>query len=175
MSGAGKNSLQLLRQVVEYGTKAKGFETVLNQACAVHFEFILNDYVQIIYRVITLAMSQSRSPHIKVVSGGEGTCVCKLKVTENDQNRGGTLHGGMIATLVDAVSTWALLTSEKQTAGVSVDMNISYMKAAKVGEDITIDAKTLKLGNRLAFLTVDITNNDGQLIAQGKHTKFIGG
>lgn len=81
----------------------------------------------------------------------------------------------MIATLVDAVSTWALLTSEKQTAGVSVDMNISYMKAAKVGEDITIDAKTLKLGNRLAFLTVDITNNDGQLIAQGKHTKFIGG
>merc|ERR1712179_570819 len=120
MSGAGKNSLQLLKQIVEYGTKAKGFETVLNQ--------------------------------IKVVSGGEGTCVCKLRVTEDDQNRGGTLYGGMTATLVDSVSTWALLTSEKQTAGVSVDMSISYMKAAKVGEEITIDARTLKLGNRLAFL-----------------------
>jgi hypothetical protein len=31
----------------------------------------------------------------------------------------------MTATLVDAVSTWALLSSEKQVAGVSVDMGIS--------------------------------------------------
>jgi acyl-coenzyme A thioesterase PaaI-like protein len=30
------------------------------------------------------------------------------------------------------------------------------MKAAKVGDAIVIDAKTLKLGSRLAFLTVDI-------------------
>lgn len=49
------------------------------------------------------------------------------------------------------------------------------MKAAKVGEEILIDAKTLRVGNRLAFLTVDITRkSDGTLLAQGKHTKFIG-
>lgn len=50
-----------------------------------------------------------------------------------------------------------------------------YMKAAKVGDEIVIDAKTLKLGSRLAFLTVDITKkSDGSLLAQGKHTKYIG-
>ena len=50
-----------------------------------------------------------------------------------------------------------------------------YMKAAKVGDAIVIDAKTLKLGSRLAFLTVDITKkSDGSLLAQGKHTKYIG-
>lgn len=49
------------------------------------------------------------------------------------------------------------------------------MKSAKVGEDIVIDAQTLKLGSRLAFLSVDITKkSDGTLIAKGKHTKFIG-
>ncbi|VDI10066.1 acyl-coenzyme A thioesterase 13 [Mytilus galloprovincialis] len=112
---------------------------------------------------------------VKVITGGNGQCVCEMIVTEDDQNRGGTLHGGMTATLVDAVSTWALLTSDKQVAGVSVDMGISYMKAAKVGEEILIDAKTLRVGNRLAFLTVDITRKaDGTLLAQGKHTKFIG-
>ena len=62
---------------------------------------------------------------VEVVAGGNGQCVCELTVTEDDQNRGGTLHGGMTATLVDAVSTWALLSSEKQVAGVSVDMGIS--------------------------------------------------
>lgn len=62
---------------------------------------------------------------VEVVAGGNGQCVCEMTVTEDDQNRGGTLHGGMTATLVDAVSTWALLSSEKQVAGVSVDMGIS--------------------------------------------------
>lgn len=44
-----------------------------------------------------------------------------------------------------------------------------------MGEDIVIDAKMLKRGKRLAFLTVDITNKlDGTLLAQGKHTKYVG-
>ena len=51
----------------------------------------------------------------------------------------------------------------------------SYMKAAQVGEEIVIDAKTLRAGRTLAFLTVDITRkSDGALLAQGKHTKFVG-
>ena len=49
------------------------------------------------------------------------------------------------------------------------------MKGAKVGEEITIDATTLKRGKRLAFLTVDIRNKtDGSLLAHGKHTKIVG-
>ena len=49
------------------------------------------------------------------------------------------------------------------------------MKGAKVGDEIVIDAVTLKRGKTLAFLTVDIRNKlDGSLLAQGKHTKFVG-
>ncbi|KAK3089465.1 hypothetical protein FSP39_003854 [Pinctada imbricata] len=81
----------------------------------------------------------------------------------------------MTATLVDAVSTWALLTTPQQQPGVSVDLSVSYMKAVKVGDIIVIDAQTLKCGRTLAFLTVDIkSKTNGQLVAQGKHTKFIG-
>lgn len=39
----------------------------------------------------------------------------------------GTLHGGLIATLVDNISTVALLLSERGAPGVSVDMNITYV------------------------------------------------
>ncbi|KAL5015844.1 hypothetical protein ScPMuIL_005433 [Solemya velum] len=111
---------------------------------------------------------------IRVLSGGNGSCVCELTLTEEHQNRGGTLHGGLTATLVDAVSTWALLTTDRGQPGVSVDLSVSYMKAVKVGEDIIIDAKTLRQGKTLSFLTVDITNKNGALLAQGKHTKFVG-
>lgn len=50
-----------------------------------------------------------------------------------------------------------------------------YLKAAKTGEEILINAETLKVGKTLAFLTVDVTNKEsGELIAQGTHTKYVG-
>ena len=48
-----------------------------------------------------------------------------MTVLEEHQNRGGTLHGGMTSTLVDCVSTWALLSSNEPVAGVSVDLSLS--------------------------------------------------
>lgn len=49
------------------------------------------------------------------------------------------------------------------------------MSAAKIGEDIVITAEILKQGRKLAFASVDLTNKaTGKLIAQGRHTKFLG-
>lgn len=59
------------------------------------------------------------------MSAGNGKCVAEMKVEEEHTNRGGVLHGGFTATLVDAVSTMALMTTEKAVAGVSVDLSIS--------------------------------------------------
>lgn len=53
-------------------------------------------------------------------------------------------------------------------------MHCRYLKAAKQGDTITIDATTKKAGNSLAFLDVQIKNAAGDLIATGTHTKFIG-
>ena len=62
-----------------------------------------------------------------------------------------------------------------QTGGMSVNMNISYMSAAKVGETIIIDSETTKFGKTLAFLNVTIREKlSGRLIAQGSHTKYVG-
>ena len=49
-----------------------------------------------------------------------------------------------------------------------------YLRSAKIGDEIVIDAKTVKLGKSLAFLSVEITNKkDGKIIATGSHTKYI--
>ncbi|XP_053104296.1 acyl-coenzyme A thioesterase 13 [Hemicordylus capensis] len=110
-----------------------------------------------------------------VLSASPGKVICELKVEEEHTNRGGTLHGGLTATLVDVVSTAALLYSERGAPGVSVDMNITYMSAAKMGEEILITAEILKQGRTLAFANVDLTNKaTGKLIAQGRHTKYLG-
>uniref|UniRef100_UPI00398ED2D5 acyl-coenzyme A thioesterase 13 isoform X2 n=1 Tax=Pristiophorus japonicus TaxID=55135 RepID=UPI00398ED2D5 len=110
-----------------------------------------------------------------VVSASPGKIVCEMQVEEEHVNRGNTLHGGLIATLIDVVSTTALLNTERALPGVSVDMNVTYMNAAKLGEDIIITAQVLKEGKSLAFTTVDLTNKvTGKLLAQGRHTKHLG-
>lgn len=110
-----------------------------------------------------------------LVSAGNGKCTAEMKIEKEHTNRGGFLHGGLTATLVDAVSTMALMATENGVPGLSVDLNVSYLKAAKTGEEIIINAETLKAGKNLAFLSVYITNKEsGDLIARGSHTKYFG-
>ncbi|CAN9504011.1 unnamed protein product [Ophioblennius macclurei] len=112
---------------------------------------------------------------VELVSAVPGKVVCGMQVEEEHTNRGGTLHGGLTATLVDVISTVAIMYSERGAPGVSVDMNITYMNAAKMGEDVLITAQVLKQGRTLAFATVDLTSKaTGKLIAQGRHTKHLG-
>lgn len=102
-----------------------------------------------------------------------------MEVCPEHTNRGGSLHGGFTATLVDQMSTLALLThaDENLAAGVSIELNVSFLSPANVGDQILIEASTLRKGRNLAYLTVDIFKKgaDKKLIAKASHVKFIGG
>ena len=64
----------------------------------------------------------------ELLEGDAGRCVMLYKVQEDHVNKYGTLHGGMGATLVDCVTTFALIDKpdmDPKRLGVSVDMNIT--------------------------------------------------
>lgn len=49
-----------------------------------------------------------------------------------------------------------------------------YIKAAKIGDLIEINADTVKVGKSLAFLEVVIKNKQtGDVLVKGSHTKFL--
>lgn len=62
---------------------------------------------------------------MQLLSASPGKVVCELKVEEEHTNKHGTLHGGLTATLVDVISTVALMHTERGVPGVSVDINIT--------------------------------------------------
>lgn len=104
----------------------------------------------------------------------EGTVECELLINEDIQNTYGTLHGGAIATIVDVVGTMAILTKDPLRAGVSIDLNVTYIAAAKANENIKIIGKVLKTGKRLAFSEVSFyRSKDNTLLATGRHTKAL--
>ncbi|XP_050306461.1 acyl-coenzyme A thioesterase 13-like [Anthonomus grandis grandis] len=112
---------------------------------------------------------------VTVTSLGNGKCTAEMKVEEEHSNALGGLHGGLSATLVDCISTYALVTHKYGAVpNVSVHINTEYLKGAKIGDEIEISADTLKVGKTLAFLEVLIKEKKtGALLVKGSHTKFL--
>ncbi|XP_015363813.1 PREDICTED: acyl-coenzyme A thioesterase 13-like isoform X3 [Diuraphis noxia] len=120
---------------------------------------------------------------VNIISAGNGQCVAEMVVEKEHTNRFGTLHGGFTASAVDVLSSMAVLTHPRvvedidsvPNSGVSVDIHISYLNSAKIGDKIVINSETVKLGRNLAFLKVTLFRKDDKVIlAQGSHTKFVG-
>ncbi|XP_069701571.1 acyl-coenzyme A thioesterase 13-like [Periplaneta americana] len=111
---------------------------------------------------------------VKIVNAGEGRLQAELVLGSEHLNLKGTLHGGMTATLVDVMPSMGFMTHQRGVIGTTLDLRISYLKAAKEGETVIIDCNTLKAGKTLAFLDVEIKKKQtGELIAKGFHTKYI--
>ena len=110
---------------------------------------------------------------ITVTEARPGFVRATLPVTEATANFYGTLHGGATSTLVDIVGTMAVLSKDPLRPGVSVELNVSFCSAAKVGTEVTVEGKLLKLGRKLAYTQVDVLAADGTLVATGRHTKAL--
>ena len=55
---------------------------------------------------------------------------------------------------------------------MSLDLNISYMNAAKLGEKIVCKGRVLRIGKSVGFTEVELVReSDGKIIAKGRHTK----
>lgn len=60
------------------------------------------------------------------------------------------------------------------STGVSTDLNVTYIKSGgKIGDTVHCKFTCDSLGKTLAFTNVEFTNDKGQLVARGSHTKFI--
>ncbi|XP_076892671.1 uncharacterized protein LOC143544447 [Bidens hawaiensis] len=111
---------------------------------------------------------------IKVDLVERGRIICFIKVTPRLLNGDNTLHGGAITTMVDVLGGVVIPTvNNAASSGVSMEINISYLDAAYVDDEIEIEAKTLRVGKAVAVSTVEFRNKKtGKLIAQGRHTKY---
>jgi acyl-coenzyme A thioesterase 13 len=111
---------------------------------------------------------------LRLLSHGDGQARMECPVSGPTQNVNGSLHGGMIALLVDEAGTVALASADREgRPGVTTDLAISYLAPA-LPPRVIAEARTLKVGKTLGFVQVDIRGEDGTLVASGRMTKFMG-
>ena len=82
---------------------------------------------------------------------------------------GGSVHGGLLAALVDIAMLEALaplFTANEQPAGTA-DLNITYLRPA-MGPRVYAEATVLRKGRQLAVTEVRILDEAGVLLATGR-------
>ncbi|MEM7366504.1 MAG: PaaI family thioesterase [Pseudomonadota bacterium] len=82
---------------------------------------------------------------------------------------GGSVHGGVLATMVDVamiVAVFSDLSPDDEPAGTA-ELGITYLRQAH-GDVIFAEATLVKKGRQLAFIDVDIIDEEGRLCARGR-------
>ncbi|KAI6163297.1 thioesterase thiol ester dehydrase-isomerase [Pisolithus thermaeus] len=86
-----------------------------------------------------------------------------------------TVHGGLLLSLTDTLGSLAIASRGHYMTGVSTDVCTSFVRpAGKAGDTLFGKATLTSLGRQLAYTRIDFTNSNGELVAYGTHTKYVG-
>ena len=107
---------------------------------------------------------------MEFVSAAEGRALLRAEVAGKMMNAAGYANGGLTFALADTACAYALNSAGAQ--GVTLNANISYLKAAKTGMSLEASAQVIKLGSRVAHLEAEVCCGE-ERIARGTFTFML--
>ena len=103
----------------------------------------------------------------------DGAVSCKVWVRPTTANMFSTMHGGCHATLIDVVSTAALVTLTGRP-GVSVTLSINYLRPGVANSELEVRSRVVKYGKKLGTIVTDIIDIvSGETCVTGTHVKAM--
>jgi len=89
-----------------------------------------------------------------------GSLVCGFRADERHGNKRGVVHGGMLATAFDTALGNASWDAAGERPCATVQLNVHYVGAMKLGEFATIRTEIVKVTRSLVFLRGTMTVGD---------------
>jgi uncharacterized protein (TIGR00369 family) len=121
------------------------------------------------------AMLQGELPHppicatvgFRFVELDQGRVVMELETGEHQYNTVGTVHGGIIVTLLDSAAGSAVHTTLPAGVGyTTVSIATSFLRTVRADTGaLRAEGRLVKGGRRLAFAEAELTDGDGTLYA----------
>ena len=81
----------------------------------------------------------------------------KAKISENHLNAAGITHGGFIAAFVDAGAGTAAHRAADQNPCVTISLELKFISAVKLGQELIGKTKIQKKTKSMVFLTCELT------------------
>ncbi|RME65236.1 MAG: PaaI family thioesterase [Nitrospirae bacterium] len=106
---------------------------------------------------------------IEVYDVGDGSAKGRMKVSEFHLNSAGTVHGGAIFALADAVFSAA--SNSHGTLAMAINVSISYFKAGREGT-LFAEAREVSVNPKLGTYLISIKDDKGQEVALFQGTVY---
>lgn len=101
---------------------------------------------------------------------GLGFCKLHFTIRQEMLNGFGIVHGGIVFSAAD--SAFAFACNSHGRLSVALDVQISFIRSAKQGDVLFVDAKEIHLGNKTSFYDIAITNELKEIVATFKSTAY---
>jgi len=107
---------------------------------------------------------------IRVTGVREGKVDLTLEGSDRHANLGGTLHGGVIATLADTAAGLAVRSQiEPGTGHVTVNLDVQYLRPGTLGR-VDAHGRVVRMGRSIAFAEADVVDGEGRVLARAQVT-----
>jgi uncharacterized protein (TIGR00369 family) len=106
--------------------------------------------------------------HLKVLTEalGQGTARLSLPIEAHLTNSLGTVHGGVIMSLLDVALCTAARTLHPDSVGVvTIDMSTSFIGGGS-GQRLLAEARVMRDARTMSFVEAEAKNEDGSLVAK---------
>ena len=100
----------------------------------------------------------------------EGYAEITVDLQEHHRNRQGGIHGGTMATLIDAAGGFCGVYEPdraKRRGNATVSMTVNFIGRPS-GDSVTCIARLLKAGGRIYFTAAEVKDDEGNLVATGE-------
>jgi len=128
--------------------------------------------------VEAVAMIVNRSPYFSLLSMEIkdlqwGTALLEVQLEEKHLQPFGFVHGGAIASVMDAAAFWAVFPQVENGMGLTtVEIKVNFLAPAQKGR-LVARGRCIRLGKTLALGETEIRNTEGVLVAHGTATMMV--
>jgi uncharacterized protein (TIGR00369 family) len=85
----------------------------------------------------------------------------------------GLVHGGVIATMIDTATFWAVFMGIPEDAGlVNVDLKLNYLRSVTKGR-LRAEGRSIREGKTICYSEARVYDDLGSLIAHGTSTLMV--
>jgi uncharacterized protein (TIGR00369 family) len=120
----------------------------------------------------------NQSPYFSLLSMrikdlGWGTSVLEIQLEEKHLQPFGFVHGGAIASVMDAATFWAVFPQVKDGMGLTtVEIKVNFLAPIQTGK-VVAKGRCIKIGRTLALGDATIYDGNGNLLGHGTATMMI--
>ncbi|WP_300702976.1 hotdog fold thioesterase [Bacteroides sp.] len=107
---------------------------------------------------------------VELLEVKEGYSKAKMVITEEHLNAGHRTQGGAIFTLADLAL--AAAANSHGTLAFSLSSNITFLRSSGPGDTLFAEARERYIGRTTGYYQIDVTNQNGDLIATFESSVF---